>query len=126
MSSRWRGERNRTYKGSLQPPLVEARDHFTLEGPLAPSRTIIVSVTFATNVQASGGRFSIPRDVTRVLGLKSRAKIGLFISKASGEPIYFGEQKLKSGTEIYGANDIGRALRLNKADRIWVQASVVP
>jgi hypothetical protein len=87
----------------------------------------IVSVTFVTNLQRSSKknanpRFTVPLKVTRALGLHSGEWIGLAIWKPSGEPLYFGEAQLKSGTEIYDKQGIGN--KIKRIRTILVTAAV--
>jgi len=82
----------------------------------------IVSVIFEAKTETQRPRFNVPKKVTNLLGLKSKDDILLIIREAdSGRPLYGGTHTLKSGTEIYGAEGVSKALRKNV--KIHVEAS---
>jgi hypothetical protein len=79
----------------------------------------IVSVVLEVKSETQRPRFNVPREVTKILGLKSKDKIALVIREAGSErPLYGGTPKLKSGTEIYDAKDVSRSLPKNAGIRV--------
>jgi hypothetical protein len=85
----------------------------------------IFSVIFEVRTETERRRFNIPVGVTRLLGLRSKRDIALVIREAaSGKLLYGGVQRLKSGTEIYGAEDVSQCL--SKGKLIRVEASRTP
>ena len=79
----------------------------------------ILSVVFEVKTETNRPRFNIPNGVTRLLGLRPKDNIALVIREAASEkPLYGGTQKLKSGTEIYGADDVSACLRKDRLIRV--------
>lgn len=82
----------------------------------------VVSVIFEVTTESTRPRFNIPAGVTRLLGLRPKREIDLVIRDAQlGSPLYAGTQKLKSGTEIYGVDDVSAYLQINQ--RLRIEAS---
>ena len=64
----------------------------------------------------------MPKEITKLLGLTAGKEIDIVIWKAkSGRPLYAGVETLKSGREIYGADDVSRHLKPKQ--RILVEVS---
>jgi hypothetical protein len=79
-------------------------------------------VTFEVNTEAKRPRFNVPKEITKLLGLKAGKDIAIVIWKAkSRRPLYAGVKTLKSGREIYGADDVSKHLKPEQ--RIRVEAS---
>lgn len=83
---------------------------------------LVMTVIFEVTTESKRARFNIPKGVTKLLRLKAKDPIALVIRDAkSSVPLYAGIQKLKSGTEIYGAADVSNTISANH--RIRVEAS---
>jgi hypothetical protein len=87
----------------------------------------VVAIVFETKAQEwRDGQFSVPEEVTDLLGLKGSDEIALVVRRLdpSREVLYIGVKPLMSGKEIYGAADIGKCLK--RGERILVEASLPP
>jgi hypothetical protein len=84
----------------------------------------IVSVTFEVNTETKRPRFNVPKGITGLLGLKPGNDIAIVIKSAkSGRPLFAGVETLKSGREIYGAEDVSRHLKPKQRIRVEVARS---
>jgi hypothetical protein len=86
-----------------------------------------ISITFHTDVYKSRPWFQVPRQIARLLGVKSGDVLAVDLSEPSGELVYHGLAKVDSRTEIYGADygaHIGK--RLRKGAEIRVTVSLPP
>jgi len=82
-----------------------------------------ISVTFHVDVYNSRPWFQVPKQIVRLLGLKSGRVIAVSVSTPEGELLYHGLANLHSGTEIYDAHI---SKRLTKGEEIRVTASRPP
>lgn len=81
----------------------------------------IVSVTFEVDTETKRARFNVPKGITGLLGLKPGNDIAIVINSArSGRPLFAGVKTLKSGREIYGADDVSRHLKPKQRIRVEV------
>jgi hypothetical protein len=96
---------------------------------------MIEAVIFTVNVQNSGPRFAVPIDVRDALGLPRKgyadgSDLYLHLWDAvSGEKLWEGEKKLRSGPEVYGHDghdDIGWTLEPGQALRVKASKISVP
>jgi hypothetical protein len=82
----------------------------------------IITVAFSATVHKGGGRFHIPLKVARTIGVTSPGEIALSIRTQSGESLFFGIARMRSGHEVYG-----KEMRNLKAkQQIIVEASAPP
>jgi len=79
----------------------------------------VMSVTFEITAQNTG-HFSVPEEITKLLGAKSKDNLALSIKRSGGETVIVGSKKLSSGKEIMGP-EIRESIK--PRERIQVRAS---
>jgi bifunctional DNA-binding transcriptional regulator/antitoxin component of YhaV-PrlF toxin-antitoxin module len=76
---------------------------------------------FKVKVYRTSRSFNVPLSARIALGIQGGDSVHLIVRSSSGKVLWAGRKTLKSGTEIYGANDVGRVLE--PGSTIFVQAS---
>ena len=79
------------------------------------------SVRFKVKVYRTSRSFNVPSSARIDLGIQGGDSVHLIVRSRSGKVLWTGRKTLKSGAEIYGANDVGRVLE--PGSTIFVQAS---
>ncbi len=85
----------------------------------------VKAVVYEISVQNWRPQFTVPESVSTFLGLEHEEEAALVVRRyPSMEVAFEGIKRLKSGTEIYGAEDINKCLK--PGERIEVEASRPP
>jgi len=82
----------------------------------------ILSVAFETSLQDAGQlRFSIPKEIAQLLGIKrSKKRLALSIKTLSGGVVYDARKTLTSGKEVTGAGMKKSGLKTGQRIRVQV------